>query len=428
MENFTYKKIISDENFGVTYNCEYSVVTRIFSDVSLEEYIGLVQDMQNNAYPELQSFEIDKFCAHTFEADDSTVVISYDKAIQELRLVKDPFSKRLNYSFDKAGKCPVKLWQYEIDHSLIDCGMCYIFQCSDYSFFIIDSPHVMSINDDIRIFDFLRSKTPENLPVVVSGWFFSHGHVDHIGKFMDILKYNNDIIIKGLYYNFVSNNHFSSENWLYSDIKFTEIFLDEVSKRSDIPVYLLHSGQSFYVECLKIDVLCTHEDVYPQSLENYNDSSTVITVTVESDKICFPGDAGHVESNIVERRFPEFLNCDIIQVAHHGHFGTTSQFYRLCDARVALFPVTQIKFDEEYQVQEANRTACELAKHIFIASNGTTEFTFPLEKSDIILYPDETFENFEGIYNLWAYEYSEEYKQKLKEQFEASDKLQKISY
>jgi hypothetical protein len=286
----------------------------------------------------------------------------------------------------------------------------------------------MSINDDIRIFDFLRSKTPEHLPVVVSGWFFSHGHVDHIGKFMDILKYNKDIVIKGLYYNFVSNNHFSHESWLYSDIRFTEIFLEEVSKRNDIPLYLLHSGQSFFVDCLKIDVLCTHEDVYPQSLENYNDSSTVIMVTVDSDKICFPGDAGHVESYIVERRFPEFLDCDIVQVSHHGHFGTTSQFYRFCDAHVALFPVTQIKYDEEFPVQEPNRVAVDIAKHVFIASNGTAEFTFPLKNSEIILYPDETFENFEGIYNLWAYEYSEDYKNSLKEQFDAAQKLQKISY
>ena len=34
--------------------------------------------------------------------------------------------------------------------------MCYIVRCCDGSFFVIDSAHMYSVNDDIRIIEFLR--------------------------------------------------------------------------------------------------------------------------------------------------------------------------------------------------------------------------------------------------------------------------------
>ncbi len=397
------------------YDCADGNTLFLFNAVSKADCIEVDELLVNNKFSLKQKNSVDNFHSLTFDSPDKSfkLIVMFDEAVGELRIVQDDFSADLNTVPYKAGETDVKLWQYEIDHSLIDCGMCYIFQCSDYSFFIIDSAHTYSVNDDIRIFEFLRERTPEHLQVTVSAWFLSHGHVDHIGKFLDILKYNKDIFIKGIYYNFVSNKHISSHNWMQSDINHTELFNDFIAKNESIPVYKLHSGQYFCVDSLRVDVLCSHEDVYPGDLENYNDSSVVIMVSCGEDKICFPGDAGGAESLILERRFPDFLKCDIMQVAHHGHFGTSSQFYRLSDASVSLFATTYIKFEEELPHYEANRVACDLAEHTFIASDGTVEFTFPLKDSVIKVYPDEIFENFEGIYNLWAYTYSDEYKSRL---------------
>ncbi len=426
------RKILSEyadpEHFSGSYDCGQSVRLELYRDYSYSAFDKLIQDIRSLGYPELQKSEIDNFSGFTFSAGEKHLVVTYDKAAKELRIIEDAFSKELNAELIIKGKCPFRLWQFEVDHSLIDCGMCYIVQLSDYSFFIVDSAHTYSVNDDRRIYDFLRSKTPDELPVTVSGWFLSHGHVDHIAKFLDILMYNNDIIIKGLYYNFVPTDHFSSDAWMRSDKNHTELFNKEVAKRGDIPVYKVHSGQYFCLDGARFDVLCTHEDVYPASLENYNDSSTVIMMTIGDDKVCFPGDAGGEESAVLERRFPEFLRCNIMQVAHHGHFGTSTEFYKLSQSEVALFATTQIKFDEEYPHYEANRVACDIAKHVFIASNGTVGFTFPLEDSEIEISPDETFESFEGVYNLWGYAYTDEFKNSLRNQFEASQQIRIIKY
>ena len=38
-------------------------------------------------------------------------------------------------------------------------------------------------------------------------------------------------------------------------------------------------------------------------------------------------------------------------------------------------------------------------------------FTFPLKNSKILIYPDETNESFDGVFNLWGYDYTEEFKE-----------------
>ena len=96
------------------------------------------------------------------------------------------------------------LWQFEVDHSLIDCGMCYIIRCADGSFFIIDSAHFYSINDNERIYRFLRDRTPADEKIRIAAWFFSHGHTDHITKFVDFVNDGHaDVILERVIFNFL---------------------------------------------------------------------------------------------------------------------------------------------------------------------------------------------------------------------------------
>lgn len=136
-----------------------------------------------------------------------------------LRVVADEKNEKYLTSVPSVErKCQTSLWQFEVDHSLIDCGMCYIIRCCDGSFFIIDSAHVYSIHDNDRIYKFLRERTPKGEKIKIAGWFFSHGHVDHIGKFCDFLKYNcDDVEIDALYYNFVPLTHPDNIYWEVSD-------------------------------------------------------------------------------------------------------------------------------------------------------------------------------------------------------------------
>ena len=48
---------------------------------------------------------------------------------------------------------------------------------------------------------------------------------------------------------------------------------------------------------------------------------------------------------------------------------------------------------------------------------GTAEIPLPYKFGQTKLYPDETFEDFNGIFQLWTYEYTDEYKEKLYRDF-----------
>ena len=55
-------------------------------------------------------------------------------------------------------------------------------------------------------------------------------------------------------------------------------------------------------------------------------------------------------------------------------------------------------------------------------------FTFPLKNSKILIYPDETNESFEGIFNLWGYDYTDEFKEKNASDFRARNCFREENY
>ena len=317
-------------------------------------------------------------------------------------------------------KTKTTLWQFEVDHSLIDCGMCYIIRTCTGAFFVVDSAHTYSVNDCERIHNFLRERTPDCEKIHITGWFITHGHDDHVAQFNNYLKfYMNDTVIDRIYMNIIDNEHRDSDNWMPSNKGYVNSLYKTLKEdRPDIPIVRLHTGMTFYIDNLKFDALCSHEDVFPNDNTNYNDSSIILMVTAKESKILIPGDAGHEESYIVEDRYPNYLKSDIVQQAHHCHFGTTERFYELVDADCVLFPATQIKFDETWDIHKTNKKSIEIADgNYFIASNGTVEIDLPYVKGTEKVYPDETFESFQGVYDLWSYEYTPEYKKRLYDEY-----------
>lgn len=391
----------------------------LLKNVKFEYFVSYCSKLNESGFDCVNKNKIENKFFEFYKKGNISVCVGYYDCDKTIRIVVDekgsfpPFNLKNNNV-----KTDSTFWQFEVDHSLIDCGMCYILKLSSGAFFIIDSPHTYSINDCERIHKFLRERTPQNEKIHIAGWFFSHGHEDHIAQFISFLNfYSEDTVIDALYFNFVSMDHRDGGDWMESHRGYYKLFFDALNNHPEIPVIRLHTGETFYLDNLKVDVLCSHEDVFPNDNSNYNDSSVVIMLTVDGTKILIPGDAGHEESYILEARYPDYLKSDIVQSAHHGHFGTTENFYRLVNARVVLFPVTQIMFDGDFDRYPENKFAIDLADEYHIASNGTVEIPLPYKKGDLKLYPDETFESFKGVNDLWSYSYTAEYKEKLYKEY-----------
>ncbi len=395
------------------YDCGKGCEMLLFKDCTKADFELQCKLAENAGCRLYDCFELKNNIFKTY-ISQKLIHIYYCESENVLRIIADPNTNLFQKNPDcRKGNFPVTLWQFEVDHSLIDCGMCYIVRCRDGSFFVIDSAHMYSVNDDIRIIEFLRKMNGGRKPVV-AGWFLSHGHDDHVSKLNDIIDYHKDEIeIEAVYYNFPPSDHRDGHHWGEANHAITARFDKSLSENPDIKIINLHSGQHFYIRELEFVVLCTHEDIHPKSNKDYNDSSVSLMMHAEGSKVLFPGDSSIESDKVIVPRWGDYLKCDVVQVSHHGHTGTSSDFYRLADAECALFAITVIKLEEELPRQEPDRVAIELAKEYHIASNGTVEIPLPYKFGQTKIYPDETFEDFNGIYQLWSYEYTDEYKEKL---------------
>ena len=401
------------------YDCNNGALLRVIESSDAQDYVYAVSAAKEAGFSVFSENRLEQNVYTTLVRTDAVAHIYFCPSEKKLRLIADPNTTLFDPTPTAyTRRCATTLWQFETDHSFIDCGMCFILQNADGSFFLIDSGHYLQPNDHKRIYRFLRERTPVDEKVVIAGWFFSHGHDDHVCQFMEFLKDGyRDVEIEKLYYNMIHPYGHDSHFWKESNKKIALDF-EKAAEGSGLPIVKLHSGQRFFVRNLQIDVLCTHEDVYPNSFENYNDSSTVLMIEADGCRISIPGDAGGFEDDVLTGRFTqETLRCDVIQMAHHGHFGTSAQFYRMSGAKVVLIPNTQIKFDEELPIYEANRVALALADEYHISSNGTVEVPIPYVPGTVKALPDETFENFDRIQALWGYTYSDEFKQALFDEY-----------
>lgn len=321
--------ILPAREYESEYDCGDGAYMLVYEDSSLSEYEALCKNALDGGFSAVTHNVIEKNEYYTLRGK-CLLNLCFTPCDNKLRVIADPNLTEYAVKPVYADKTPVALWQFEVDHSLIDCGMCYIVRCDDGSFFVIDSAHYYSVNDDIRLIEFLKKVSGESKPRV-SGWFFSHGHEDHIGKFNDILAYYSDKLdIEAVYVNFPSENHRDAP-WGVPAYNSMLDFRRLLNEHKEIRVVKLHTGMHFCVRNLEFDVLCTHEDVYPESTEDFNNTSTVIVMNACDTVVSFPGDASDHSDKVLIDRYNEKLKADIIQISHHGHHGTSPEF---TDARV----------------------------------------------------------------------------------------------
>ncbi len=399
------------------YHCGREAYMLSYTNCTKADFETECTALANSGCVLFDSFDLKENCHKTFRCD-KMIHVYYCENEKTMRIVADATSGYYSTKPELCvKKCETALWQFEVDHALIDCGMCYIARCRDGSFFVVDSAHMYSVNDDIRIIEFLKNINGGKKPVV-AGWYLSHAHEDHIAKFLDIIEYHkSEIDIETVYYNFPDAYHRDYLYWGEVNLNMTLRFERVMKENPDIKKVILHTGQHFFVRNLEFITLCTHEDIYPTVFSDFNNTSTALMMIAEGSKVLLPGDCSAESDKVLVGRYGDYLKCDVVQMSHHGHSGTSPEFYRLADAQCVLFPITEIKFDEELPRQESNRVAIALSKEYHIASNGTAEIPLPYKFGQTKIYPDETFEDFNGIFNLWCYEYTDERKEQLYNDF-----------
>jgi beta-lactamase superfamily II metal-dependent hydrolase len=165
-------------------------------------------------------------------------------------------------------------------------------------------------------------------------WFISHPHPDHIGALFEILKDPKDLKIGKVYYSEFSSHLSGAEPDYKQRVEEFYAFL----KNSGIPVVnVREAGLVIKLDKTLFKILgVTNEDIL---VNPYNNSSMIIRVWDDSKSMLFLGDCGKEEGDrLLAGPYRQELDCDYIQMAHHGQQGVSKDFYRSVKFKACLWP------------------------------------------------------------------------------------------
>lgn len=168
----------------------------------------------------------------------------------------------------------------------------------------------------------------------VDVWFISHPHADHVGALAEILKDPRGLKIEKIYHSEFSPQLYGAEPGSKEGVeKFYELL-----KKSGIQVEDIKTpGMVIKLDQTSFKILgVKNEDLM---MNPYNNSSMIIRVWDRSKSMLFLGDCGSEESErLLNSPFRKELDCDYLQMAHHGQQGASKHFYRTVKFKVCLWP------------------------------------------------------------------------------------------
>lgn len=275
-----------------------------------------------------------------------------------------------------------------MEYSTGNFGMDYVVMLEDGSFIIYDgggNGQTNPANDHVRLYNVLvdlyqrahngKSPTKEN-PLVIAGWILTHQHWDHICVFRDFCsKYGGyqQVRIEALYANFISETEaFNAYNPDFSLSNKLQTYVDMTN--GTFKYYKLHSGMKLHIRNATLEVLYTHEDMFPARIYYFNDSSTVVRFTIRNSQsgkettATFLGDLYKYGSKVMRALYGSTLKCDIVQVAHHGYQGCETELYKLFSPELLLWPTSSSQWNSQTNDKAGTSSAWHMQVDYYIAN------------------------------------------------------------
>lgn len=215
---------------------------------------------------------------------------------------------------------------------------------------------------------------------IVEYWYLTHAHDDHFGVLYNILnEENSEIEVKNICLKFndeewyIKNDSERYENNLIKDL--FDVLEKEENKSK---IHVLENKEEIKIDNLTFKILKT---VSPHITENAgNNQSVVIKVSNKKKSALFLGDLGkQAEEEFIKDNIYD-IDCDVVQMAHHGQDGVTFKTYELISPQICLWPTPDWLYDNnigdgfntaEYKTIETREWIKKLnVRNNYIAKDG----------------------------------------------------------
>ena len=217
------------------------------------------------------------------------------------------------------------LWQLPSQVDTI--GNSYVIQTANGKVIVMDGGYAVE-KDYLRGFiDALGGK--------VDAWIVSHPHDDHISALMAFLENPKGLKIDKLYHSRFTDELIESES---EAAPITRKFYSLLDAATDMEVVDCHCGDEFELDGVNFKVL-GEKNPELANVNPYNNSSMVLKMWDNQKSFIFLGDLGvEAGQKLLNSEYAADLECDYMQMAHHGQDGCDKHFYESVKFRACLWP------------------------------------------------------------------------------------------
>ncbi len=333
-----------------TQDCGYSNIQAYYENCTLEDYSKYCAKLESAGFKLYMENTLAENVHKCYTSKDGMLYVYYVPVENSVRIVSCPdgmynlpqyLAPEAVPTYDKIATPSIT--QMSLSYSAGNFGLCHIITLDDGSFIVYDGGG-NSNNDYVALYNTLSSLNKrQDGKIVIAAWILTHEHWDHYTNFSAFCKnYSNKVVLEGMYCNTPSGsfayNGYNPNYYMNSD------FANLSSTLGGVPKYIVHTGMKFYIRNACVEILYTQEDLYPTKLYYFNDSTMVSRVTVAGQTIAYLGDIRYEGSDRMSDRYKEALECDIVQVSHHGFDGGTIELYRYLNPKTCLWPTEKANF------------------------------------------------------------------------------------
>ena len=414
--------VLSEKDFNIGYGKSIQPETQtsrmqLVARTNTEEYTAYLKKLTDAGYAKIFENQIGNNLHAQFLTEDGSLYVYYIEKFSEVRVIEDRVSTPIDqfgYSLTEGeGKDTTVIYQYGMMYTPGPTqpgrflrihqagGMFYIIRLADSRLILIDGgwesqSTEKSVPEALK-FLYEVSGTPKGEKIKVAAVIITHPHGDHKQFVHDLIRDHSDCLdIERFCYNIASFENIGGHNPTYPD------FGALVCEKYPNALFLKpHTGQSFMLGDMKVDVMFTHEDMVLADkavlpLKEVNNTTVVMKFTIHGKTFMLLGDVGTVVENpdylIVEDMRVEGrilgmyqdapgsyapLVSDMVQVSHHAVNYRMADYYFAIHARYAMLPGCDMAY-EDYPASFFYRVIHQLvvsgAVEVLMASRKTQWF------------------------------------------------------
>lgn len=270
-----------------------------------------------------------------------------------------------------------------------DCsGFSAVLTLEDGRFIVFDGGYSA---DAEGLYHYLEDHNRRADGITVAAWVLTHAHEDHIGCFKRFAEdFGKQVTVSYLITNALPETVKPTNEANPPELAHAEIWCG--SFRGETKIIKMHAGQSVWFCNAELQMLFTQETLQPATVNWLNETSTVLMIRVNGQKLLITADCELQETEALIRLWGSELQADLYQINHHGYGGSgaTPELVRLVNPDVAFWPTSE--------ATAANRRKAawylalrEQMKQCIVADGDAVILTLPYHVGDSTQYYSMNF-------------------------------------